>query len=64
MPSYSVSLNAVVSPTGGSIARLDAVCAAGPATNMVVVANTANLAVAGGKFRGVALEAAAGNQAI
>lgn len=64
MPSYSVSLNAVVSPTGGSIARLDAVCAAGPATNMVVVANAANLAVAGGKFRGVALEAAAGNQSI
>lgn len=64
MPSYSVSLNAVVSPTGGAIARLDAVCAAGPATNYVVVADTANLAIAGGKFRGVAIEAAAGNQTV
>lgn len=64
MPSYSVSLNAVVSPTGGSVARLDAVCAAGPTSNYVVVATTANLAVAGGRFRGVALEAASGNQAI
>lgn len=59
MPSYSVNLNAVVAQAATAVTRLQVVCAYGGSDTQVCVATTANLALAGGKLRGVALESQA-----
>lgn len=59
MPSYSVNLNAVVAQAATAVTRLQVVCSYGGSESQVCVANTSNLAAAGGKLRGVALENAA-----
>lgn len=56
MPSYSVNLNAVVAQAATAVTRLQVVCAYGGSDTQVCVATAANLALAGGRLRGVALE--------
>ena len=56
MPSYSVNLNAVVAQAATAVTRLQVVCSYGGSDSQVCVATAANLALAGGKLRGVALE--------
>jgi hypothetical protein len=59
MPSYSVNLNAVVAQAATAVTRLQVVCSYGGSDSQVCVGTAANLALAGGKLRGVALENAA-----
>lgn len=59
MPSYSVNLNAVVAQAATAVTRLQVVCAYGGSDTQVCVATTPNLALAGGKLRGVAIESQA-----